>query len=735
MPGGANVAAPVYDADFYSDEFIRDPWFHYAAMRALGPVVWLPRHGNYALTQYKEVGECLRDPATFCSGRGVAADKTACDMMRGNSIASDGERHNAIRGAMAIPLLPGALQEVRPLIEALAEDLIERLVDRDNFDAISDLASHLPLTVVRDLVGLPDFGKDNMLKWGGAAFDLLGVQNQRGREALVIFLEQREFVKVHATREQLKDGSWTRRIHELVDDGGLSPELAPFCIRDYINPSLDTTISATGQLIWQLSRHPDQWQLLKARPELMVNAVNEAVRLGSPIRSFSRHVTKDVRIGDHEIEEGARVMVLYASANRDERVFENPDQFDITRNPKAHLGFGSGIHMCVGMHLAEMEMVSLLRAMIPRVGRILCETPVTALNNTIYSFKSLPTVFEVEANKARLVAETATNAHYDKPVRKTPALLRARVTERREIATNIICLTIEGEGDVDLPTWQPGSHIDVHVRSGLVRQYSLTGPLEVGRYRIAIQKEEKSAGGSEAMHAKYKAGSSILIGAPRNNFQLDESVSEVVLLSGGIGMTPLLAMAWRLHDLGKPFAWHLSARSVDRIAFSSDLANAPFRKNIQLHIDDAGDTEPFEAAKALRSAGSVGHVYVCGPRGYMDSIEASARVLGIGADRLHKENFGSEFDIAGEPFKVIADLSEKIIEVAGNETILTALRRHGISVETSCQNGVCGSCLTKVIEGRPEHRDMVLTDAEKAANDVIAVCCSRSKSRVLKLHV
>src|SRR5882757_4915586 len=182
------MAAPAYDVDFYSDDFIRNPWPHYAAMRAMGALVWLPQHGNYAVTRYAEVAACLRDPITFCSGRGVAADETACAIMRGNSIASDGERHKAIRAAMATPLLPGALSEIRALLDALSQDLIDTLLQRGHFDAMKDLASHLPLTVVRDLVGLPDFGKGNMLRWAAAAFDLLGIQNPRGTRALETFL-------------------------------------------------------------------------------------------------------------------------------------------------------------------------------------------------------------------------------------------------------------------------------------------------------------------------------------------------------------------------------------------------------------------------------------------------------------------------------------------------------------------------------------------------------------------
>jgi len=726
------MAAPVYDVDFYSDDVIRNPWPHYTAMRALGPLVWLPAHGNYALTRYTEVAECLRDPETFCSGRGVAADNTACETMRGNSIASDGERHNAIRAAMATPLLPGALNEIRALLDALSQDLIDTLLQRGHFDAMKDLASHLPLTVVRDLVGLPDFGKGNMLRWAAAAFDLLGIQNPRGKRALEIFLEQREFVNKHATREALKEGSWTSRIHELVDEGGLAAELAPYCIRDYINPSLDTTISATGQLIWQLAMHVDQWQLLRSRPELVTNAVNEAVRLASPIRSFSRHATRDVRFGEWMIEKDARVMVLYASANRDERVFTDPDRFDITRNSRKHLGFGSGIHMCVGMHLAQMEMVALLNAMLPRVERIQCAEPQVALNNTIYSFASLP----ARLFPATVRADTRRNAEVkDQRATVVSRLVRANVVERREIAQKTICLTLEpSEGEL-FTDWQAGAHIDVHIRPGLVRQYSLTGPYESRRYRIAIQEEPESRGGSAAVHRKYQVGSEILLGGPRNHFRLNEEADHTVLLSGGIGMTPILAMAWRLYELKRSFEWHVSVRTLSRLPFAEEPELSPFTDRIRLHVDDAVDTPALDVGELMRSAPSGTHFYVCGPRAYMDYIQAAARDHGVESDRFHLEHFGSEISADGEPFSVIAELSGRVIQVGSDETILAALRREGIHVETACQNGVCGTCLTEVTEGRPDHRDMVLTDAEKASNQRIAVCCSRSKTKVLKLRI
>ena len=387
----ANI--PNCDIDFWSDEVILNPWPHYAGMRELGPVIWMAQHGNYALTRHAEVRAGLQDHQCFSSAQGVAGDAFGCSFLQGNTVASDPPRHRQLCHAMAPPLLPSAMASIRDGVQTQADELIAGLVQRDEFDAIADLARYLPLAVVRDLVGLPDFGQDRMLAWAGAAFDVLGVQNERGCQALETIAEMREFIARDVTPETLKPGSWTQRVLGLVDEGKLDPELAPFALRDYINPSLDTTIAATGQLIWQLGRNPDLWQLLRDDPALLHGAVHEAVRLGSPIRSFSRHAVQDVEVAGITIPAGSRVMMVYASANRDERVFPEPDLFQPARDPKLHLGFGTGIHMCVGMNVAVLEMECLLRAILDQASAVELGEPAIVLNNTIQAFAKLPASF------------------------------------------------------------------------------------------------------------------------------------------------------------------------------------------------------------------------------------------------------------------------------------------------------------------------------------------------------
>jgi cytochrome P450 len=382
--------APVYDVDFYDDDFVRNPQPHYAAMRALGAVVWLSRHGNYAITRYNEVHAALRDHRIFSSAHGVAADQFGCDFMKGNTIASDPPFHDLMRSTMQKPLVPKALESIQNRIEAEAHSLVDQLLALPSFDGMRDLARHLPLTIVTDLVGLPKDGRENMLAWAAGGFDIFGVQNARGRQGVETVKEMRQYILTKATPGRLKPGSWTARIYELAEQGQIPRDICPLLVRDYIGPSLDTTIAATGELIYQLGRNPDQFELLRRDPALIPDASNEAVRLGSPIRSLTRTVASDCELDGVRLPAGARVMIVFASANRDDRKFANPDQFDVRRGRADHLGFGHGIHTCAGMYLARLEMNALLKALVARVSRIEVGTPTIALNNTISSFASLP---------------------------------------------------------------------------------------------------------------------------------------------------------------------------------------------------------------------------------------------------------------------------------------------------------------------------------------------------------
>lgn len=381
---------PIYDVDLYSDEVLLDPYPHYKALRDLGAVVWLPRNDLHAVARFEDVRAALRNPAVFSSAQGVAANEHVNTISRGTTLASDAPLHDRLRAIIAAPLLPRALEEIAPAIRTEARELVDELVARGQFDAVSDLAQHLPLTIVSKLVGLEDYGRSSMLRWAAATFNVLGSMNARACTALKDVQEMRAYLGGDEIRSRLRPGSWGDRIFTAADRGEVERERCPVLMRDYLGPSLDTTIFATANLVLLFGRHPAQWDLVRSDPALIPNAINEALRLESPVRGFTRHLAADATIGAQTIPRESRVLLLYGSANRDERKWQEPERFDVKRRANDHLGFGNGTHMCAGLHLARLEMTALLEVLVERVAGFEIGEPVLALNNVLRGLASLP---------------------------------------------------------------------------------------------------------------------------------------------------------------------------------------------------------------------------------------------------------------------------------------------------------------------------------------------------------
>lgn len=384
---------PVFDVDLYTDAAILDPYPLYRAIRDLGPAVWLGAHDAWAIGRFTDVRAALRDDGALVSGHGVALNPLVNGEGGGRvTLNSDGDLHRRLRAVLMKPMMPSALRDVRDQVQALADDLVDGLLARDHFDGPSDFAQHLPVAVISHLVGLPEEGRHRMLAWAAATFDALGPLNARAEAAFPLLFEMIEYAR-GIERERLSPGGWAARVFEAVDDGRLESDDARGLLIDYIAPSLDTTILATSQLLFQLGRHPDQWALVRADPDLIPRAVDEALRLGTPVRAFTRLAVADYECAGTTIPAGDRVLVLYASANRDERRFADPDRFDVMRDAKDHVAFGHGVHRCAGGYVAELEMQALLRAMVARVERIEVGEPELALNNVLGGFRSFRASF------------------------------------------------------------------------------------------------------------------------------------------------------------------------------------------------------------------------------------------------------------------------------------------------------------------------------------------------------
>jgi vanillate O-demethylase ferredoxin subunit len=316
--------------------------------------------------------------------------------------------------------------------------------------------------------------------------------------------------------------------------------------------------------------------------------------------------------------------------------------------------------------------------------------------------------------------------------------LSVRVARKSTEAVDICTFELIHSEGKSLPAFSAGSHIDVHMPNGVTRQYSLCNdPSEGHRYLIGVLRDPASRGGSETMHEMVAEGETLRISAPKNHFPLAHQAVHSVLLAGGIGVTPILCMAERLAMTGASFEMHYCTRSRDRTAFHGRIAASSFASRVQFHFDDGPAEQKLQIQSLVAAPRSGVHLYVCGPKGFMDAILNAARAAGWPAEQLHYEFFsaGAISSVDDATFKVKLASSGKIVLVAKDQTVVRALAAAGIEVPTSCEQGVCGTCLTRVLEGEPDHKDAYLTPEEQEKNDQFLPCCSRSKSRLLVLDL
>ena len=315
--------------------------------------------------------------------------------------------------------------------------------------------------------------------------------------------------------------------------------------------------------------------------------------------------------------------------------------------------------------------------------------------------------------------------------------IQVQVARKTREAEGIASFELVRVGGGPLPAFSAGSHIDVHVPGGIIRQYSLCNDAtESSRYRIAVLRDPASRGGSVGMHDAVNEGDVLEISEPRNHFPLQEA-PRTLLLAGGIGVTPLLCMAQRMAHTGAAFDMHYCTRSAERTAFHAEIGAAPFAGQVHFHFDDGAAEQKLDLPALIATPEPGTNIYVCGPKGFIDHVVATAKAQGWPDAHVHLEYFGAApvDHLADSAFEVKLASSGKIYTVPEGQSVTQALMAHGVEIMVSCEQGVCGTCITRVLEGTPDHRDLYFTDEEKAAGNEFTPCCSRSKTPLLVLDI
>jgi cytochrome P450 len=389
------VSVPTSSIDLFSDEVLLDPYPYYAELRELGGVVHLPANDVYALTRYDVIRDALGDPETF-SSRSIGFNPMVNEALQGTSLASDPPVHAQLRATLTENLSPRALRGLKTQIDAKAAALVGELVAKGSFEAIDALARAFPLEVVADLIGFTGHVRDNMLRWGQAAMQVIGPMNQRTAENFPIAGELYAWC-AGVTAEDLAPGSVGRGIFDAEARGDIPPNTAGHIIHQYLGAGVDSTIAAIGNIVALFGTYPDQFDLVRKDSSLVPAAFAEVLRFWAPINAWGRYVAKDVEIDGATVPAGAQAAILLGAGNRDPRHYENPDTFLVERNPVDHLTFGYGPHGCAGQGLARLEAHAVIESLATRAQRLILGEELRVPSNITRAIEKLPVLEVVPA--------------------------------------------------------------------------------------------------------------------------------------------------------------------------------------------------------------------------------------------------------------------------------------------------------------------------------------------------
>jgi cytochrome P450/ferredoxin-NADP reductase len=735
-----DVAPARMEYDPFSPVFQADPFPVYRWMRDEAPVFYSEKWNWWALSRFDDVRAAALDPATYLSFEGIDIDDTAKDQNPPGFLPNvDNPRHDQIRAVVQPPLLPGRIAEREGVVRATVRRLIDAWRLRGTVDLAQELAWPLPNEVFFDLLGLPAEGPDRarLERWvhelkdrkpddarltpvakaataGIQSYfvDLLHERRREPRADLVTHLINAEIDGVPFAEEHIDDASEVMGLMLVLFLGGV-----------------ESTAGLVGTLFKLLAENPDQRAILRENPALIPDAVEEAIRIATPLQLVGRTTSREVTLHGVTIPAGGRVVLVYGAANRDERRFPDPDRFDVTRGKQRHLGFGEGMHGCIGAPLARLEAKVALEEALPLLGDYTITAPPERYRTTpnMYVWEHLNLAFPVTAapvpHPPLAHVETA-HHHTDTTVAARELETEVLVDAKEEVADGVVALTLRSADGAPLPPWTPGAHVDLILGGGVPnRQYSLCGdPDDHTVYRLGILRDENGGGGSRYVHDQLTAGDVARVRGPRNNFALAPS-PRYLFIAGGIGITPLLPMIAAATAAGADWNLVYGGRQRASMAFLDELAVHGDRVSVR----PQDETGLLDLDTLLGTAAPDTLVYCCGPEPLLAAVEQ--RCAGWPSRALHVERFAARpmtAPVRAEAFEVELVRSGLALTVPPDRSILDVVEDAGVGVLSSCAEGTCGTCETGVIEGLPDHRDSVLTREERAANDCMLICVSRS---------
>ncbi|MEQ1736925.1 MAG: cytochrome P450, partial [Rhodoglobus sp.] len=695
----------------------------YARLRAEAPVAYLPAADVWFVTRFQDCSDVGNGQYGFVAASGHPTLERVFN--KPNVLTSDGEVHTDLRAGIDPRLKPDAVTAVvDDIVRPVARRRLEALRGRSSGDLMEDYFEPVSVEALRRVMGLDALvDADTLRRWfaglnTGIANFGLGAEEFALADSVSAEIESVIVPLIDELTAHPDDSMISHMIWAGVRDGKarsvatIMPSLKVILLGGMQEPGHGAASTLHGlfgrpEQLAKATADPDEWAPL---------AVNEGLRWLAPIGAIERQATQDVTFGDVTIPAGAIVEVMIASANRDETRFESPDVFDMERSTRTHQAFGAGSHFCAGHFFARQVERIMFEELLPGLPGL---RPATDKQAEVSGwFFRAPQVLPVEWDAVTLRESVQLSAEV------LPAgTAQLEVSGVRREAEGVVSLELRHPDGDDLPAWQPGAHIDLWPSLERGGQYSLCGdPADRSAWRVAVLREVDSRGVSRTIHDSVTVGTRLPVGGPRNNFTL-EPAPAYLFIAGGIGITPLLPMARQAAQSGIPVDFRYTGHSLDTMAFLEELPDGALVYGADERLDLSGTL-------ATLTPGTV--VYCCGPERMLDAVVSAGERLGV---EVRVEHFiGVEAIREGDvALEVGLARSGDTLEVPADRSILGALQDRGIEVLTACGEGNCGSCETRVLAGHIDHRDVLLTPAQRAKGDRMMVCVSRGEGLVLDL--
>lgn len=694
----------------------------------------------YVVPRYDDIVDILDQPDVFSSRPTIpdmpppvaqVFDGKVPD--RGTLLGVDNPDHDRLRKSVSSFFVPRRLNRFEPLIRRMAHELIDGFVNEGVVDIKSAFSLPLPLKTVVCLSGMDP----ERWEWVGHCLALYGGLNRapnRSREEqiqnvillhdyIADLIQQRKYDR----RDDLISHIWNER------DNGL--EMTDFEHLSMI-PGLVFAGHETSTMVLSFGLahilHRNLWDEVSESNETRVQAIEELLRYESAITGMKRLVTREVKVRGTTFHPGDILLLAYNSGSRDPAHFDQADLLQPRRRPTTqHLGFGRGVHACLGAPLARLMLRTELAVLRERLPNMRLLTPYEELHyepvSTNRSVRDVKIGWDIPDTKlAPLTTITEIPSTNSQSQQETHVIVEAATM----VSESVVKLTLRAQNGFSLPPWTPGSHIDVKVGTFGYRQYSLcSDPQAPAKWSIAILRE--SEGSSHFIHDKVRQGETLLVRGPRNHFALEPS-ERYLFLAGGIGITPLIPMMLAAKSNGKDYRLIYIGMSRRHMAFVDELC---MQHPVTIWSREEHDRR-FDVASELRKLANNTSVYCCGPESLISHVQevcSTLPTLSLKTERFGNPNLGD----AGQntDFEVELARSGRVLTVPKEKSLLDVLNANGAGILSTCTKGVCGTCEVKVLEGTPDHRDSVLTDDERRANDTMMSCVSRCKGTRLTLDL